>query len=86
MNTVEVRVKYKGEWHEINPASDIEELAEMWGEDYILDEFECPDLLLGYLGTYIKSDLPDAIASLENADNDLEVYEAYYQITGKRRH
>lgn len=87
---VKVHCKNNDEWYDIDSSTDIDELIESIqdelheGEedrvedvDLEFDQWDLPDLLKSFEGTEIPADLPEAIGYLEDADNDLEVYEAY---------
>jgi hypothetical protein len=90
--TVSIHCKNNDQWYDIDSSTDIDELIEQIQdelqegeedrvEDIALtfDEWKMStDLLIGLQSSSeIPEDLPEAIEALENADYDLEVYEAY---------
>jgi hypothetical protein len=93
--TVKVHCKNNDQWYDIDSSTDIEELI---GEiietfrteeedqeliDLEFDRYECSTkLLIGMENPEIPEDLPEAIEALEDADHDLEVYEAYEDNVG----
>lgn len=90
--SVKVKCTNNNEWYDIDSSTDVDELIEQIqdelheGEEDRIEDIELKfaewEVSTELLGSFISedeisADLPEAIEALENADNDLEVYEAY---------
>lgn len=94
--TVKVHCDNTDQWYDIDSSTDIEELIEQIQDELhegegdrvedielVFDEWELPTLLEELKSeSWIAPDLPEAIEALEDADHDLEVYEAYEENMG----
>jgi antirestriction protein len=97
--TVKVHCKNTDQWYDIDSSTDVEALIEEIQESLLdgevsekehdneveFDQMECSTSLISDMIELDNlDDLPAAIEALENADQDIEVYEAYAANMGTR--
>lgn len=80
-----------GDWFDLSDYSSKEDLYKAFAElhkdeddpEYMFQDYEVPELLKSMIGeSWMSDDLFTAIEALENADHDIEMYEAFQSCFG----